>query len=207
MEHPDNGDDLPNFLAEDRALGITGAWDIFHKLNWEYAQFRELSEVNHSLDLEDRVSMRRPMYAAINTAATAWSLVEWIWREAQADQQVLLRLVALVGEEAARTLVALDYTKGHGGNISGAAGASWYRRAADHGSASGMNGLAALYATGSSVPKSDVQALQWYMRAKTASSPAYPPYREASAAIALLVKRMTPSEINQARAESQRPHH
>ncbi len=114
---------------------------------------------------------------------------------------------AEAGDADAMTLVALDYTKGHGGNISGAAGASWYRRAADHGSASGMNGLAALYATGSSVPKSDVQALQWYMRAKTASSPAYPPYREASAAIALLVKRMTPSEINQARAESQRPHH
>jgi hypothetical protein len=103
MEHPDHFDDLPNFLAVDRALGITGAWDIFHKLKWEYAQFRELSEVNHSLDLEDRVSLRRPMYAAINTAATAWSLVEWIWREAQADQLVLRRLVALVGKEAAKT--------------------------------------------------------------------------------------------------------
>lgn len=101
MEHPDHCDHLPNFLAVDRALGITGAWDIFHKLKWEYAQFREFSEVNHSLDSEDRVSLRRPMYAAINTAATAWSLVEWIWREAQTDPRVLRRLVEEVGEEAA----------------------------------------------------------------------------------------------------------
>lgn len=103
MENPDDGEDLPEFLAVDRALSVTGAWDIFHKLEWEYAQFRELSQVSHSLDPEGRTLLRRPMYAAINTASTAWSLVEWVWREAHADPQVMRRLINEVGEEAAKT--------------------------------------------------------------------------------------------------------
>lgn len=96
-------DRLPGFLAVDRALGITGAWDVFHKFKWEVAQYRQLSRVNHSLDEEDRIPLRHPMYAAINTATTAWSLVEWVWREAQADERVLKRLGAIVGGEAVKT--------------------------------------------------------------------------------------------------------
>jgi hypothetical protein len=111
---------------------------------------------------------------------------------------------AQTGDADAMTLLAEDYAKGHGVPISDIEGASWYRRAANHGSADGMNGLAGLYAKGAGVPKSDVQALGWYMRAKATSSPAYPPYREATVAIATLVKRMTPGEIARAKAGSQR---
>ena len=99
----------------------------------------------------------------------------------------------------AQALVAEDYTKGYGVSVNYAAGVSWYRRAAVGGNPEGMNGLAGLYAAGRGLSRNNVEALTWYLRAEGASAPAYPPFRQASAAIAKLVKRMTPSEIAQAK--------
>ena len=106
---------------------------------------------------------------------------------------------AQTGNPMAQALVAEDYTKGYGVSVNYAAGASWYRRAAVGGNPEGMNGLAGLYAAGRGLPRNNVEALTWYLRAEGASAPAYSPFREASAAIAKLVKRMTPSEIAQAK--------
>lgn len=75
----------------------------FFKFKWEFSEFLSLSEVNHTLEEEDRIPMRRPMYAAINVASTAWSLVEWVWREAYANEEVLKRLTEMVGEANTHT--------------------------------------------------------------------------------------------------------
>ena len=106
---------------------------------------------------------------------------------------------AQTGNSMAQTLVAEDYTKGYGVAVNYVAGARWYRSAAAGGNTDAMNGLAKLYATGRGLPQSNVEALKWYLRAEGASAPAFPPFREASAAIAKLVKRMTPNEIAQAK--------
>lgn len=67
--------------ARHLTLGMDGAWDVFRKLEWEVATFLTMREQRLPPSEDGANQLRLPMYAAINAASTAWSLIEWLWFE------------------------------------------------------------------------------------------------------------------------------
>jgi hypothetical protein len=70
------------------ALGLTRTGDVLEKLRWEVIECFRSSE----LDDEDmRVSESDPrvtMWMAINAASTAWSVVEWLFRDLEKEDRL-----------------------------------------------------------------------------------------------------------------------
>lgn len=83
-------------------LGIDGAWDVLRKLEWDIAIYRQVAGEMVPSHAEAYREIRFPMYAAINAAATAWSLVEWVWFEVELEPASRSRLLLLAdaGETA-----------------------------------------------------------------------------------------------------------
>lgn len=78
-------------------LGIDGAWDVFRKFEWELAIYKQVAAEKVPSHAEAYREIRFPMYAAINAAATAWSLIEWVWFEVELEAASRSRFLLLAG--------------------------------------------------------------------------------------------------------------
>lgn len=79
------------------ALGVDGAWDVYRKLLWEVETFKQLAARKVPAGDTAAVEIRLPMYAAINAASTAWSLVEWLWFELEHAPEARSMLLGWAG--------------------------------------------------------------------------------------------------------------
>ena len=94
----------------------------------------------------------------------------------------------------AQTNLATLYYEGKGVAVDYAEAAKWYRRAADQGDALGQYNLGALYAKGAGVTQDLVQAYMWFELAAAQQD------RSAARARGLITAKMTPAEVDRARA-------
>ncbi|HJW47733.1 MAG TPA: hypothetical protein VJ484_14770 [Lysobacter sp.] len=79
--------------ARHMTLGVDGAWDVYRKLLWDVETFKQVAARKVRIGEGAAEEIRFPMYAAINAAATAWSLVEWLWFEVEFDAEARSRLL------------------------------------------------------------------------------------------------------------------
>jgi hypothetical protein len=89
--------DQQSIDARHMALGLSGAWGVFRKLEWEVNAFKEASR---TLKERNELVVRDiyvPMYLAINAASTSWSLIEWIWVELQSDAVRRVEFCRMIG--------------------------------------------------------------------------------------------------------------
>lgn len=83
--------------ARHMTLGVHGAWDVYRKLLWEVETFKQSAARKVPIGEAAAVEIRFPMYAALNAAATAWSLVEWFWFEVEHQPENRSRLLIWAG--------------------------------------------------------------------------------------------------------------
>lgn len=88
-------------------LGMDGAWDAYRKLEWEIETYKQAASLKVPQHAEAYREIRFPMYAAINAAATAWSLIEWFWFEVEHDPASRSQLLTLAGAGGAEGLAGL----------------------------------------------------------------------------------------------------
>lgn len=78
-------------------LGMTGVWDVYRKFEWEVDVFRQAVERKVLIGPDAFREIRYPMHAAINAAATAWSMIEWLWWEVELSSGDRCRLLTAFG--------------------------------------------------------------------------------------------------------------
>lgn len=82
-------------------LGVTGFSDALEKLRWEIRRFKESADRTIELgSAHEELQARIPMWDAANAAATAWSLLEWAYREVEGDVHKERSLCELLGVPA-----------------------------------------------------------------------------------------------------------
>lgn len=100
-----------NVDARHLAIGMKGAWDVFRKFEWETAIYNELAQRKVPLGAEAYIENSHPLFAAINAASTAWSLVEWVWFEVELHPEKLAAFVKIGGTQCPSDAPNLDQLK------------------------------------------------------------------------------------------------
>jgi hypothetical protein len=79
------------------SLGMDGAWDAFRKFEWEVDAYKRAAGEKVPTHPDAYREIRFPMYAEMNAAATAWSLIEWVWFEVELDPEARSKFLVLAG--------------------------------------------------------------------------------------------------------------